>query len=318
LAAFADGTVLLDLTTGGYYRLNASAAGIAERLIGGNSAEATAAWLARSYGIDPETARRDVAALLAELETPSAANSANPFHFVQEPGGFLLHWQGQPVCALDPEGRFVHSRTAPGPDTPTPAERLQWAAPHVLLLQGTLMLHAAAVRLGDGVVAFCGGSGIGKTTTAHQFRACGCELIAEDLVVLALDGPTPEVAVHGEPTIRRWVAEQSSVLTEERHTVTEGLRQVTAGPRLALRAVHFLSRTSMAEPRIICKPLGHAAGLVLLLANSFAELGRADLWAKVWEGSLKIVRGTALSRARVPDGLDRLAQAVADYTRTVN
>jgi hypothetical protein len=107
-------------------------------------------------------------------------------------------------------------------------------------------------------------------------------------------------------------------LAEEGHTSTAGLRQVSAGPRLALRAVHFLSRTAMVEPKIVCEPFGHAEGLVLLLANSFAELAQADLWAKVWEGSLELVRGTDLSRAHVPDGLDRLAQAVADYTRTVN
>jgi hypothetical protein len=317
VATFADGAVLVDFLSGCFFRVNVSAAQIAERLAAGDSAETAALWLTRSYGLDPQTARRDVAALLEGLQASAVPRSANPFSFTMEPHAFVLHWQGRPVCAIDREGTSICSRGTGLPDDASPAEQLQWAVPHALLLRGILVLHASAVRQGAGVVAFCGASGAGKTTTARQFAANGYELIAEDLVVLTLADAIPKVVLGGEPMIRRWVESQAQVLAAEGQASTDGLSEVTAGAQLPLHEILFLNRVPLTEARLVCEPLGSAEGLMLLLANSFAELARADLWARIWQGTLRVVRGTTQARVHVPDGLDRLARAVADYTRTV-
>src|SRR5205823_4302033 len=70
---------------------------------------------------------------------------------------------------------------------------LLWAAPHVLALSGHAVLHAAAVEASDGVVAFCGSSGRGKTTLASLLADQGMPLVAEDLLVLTWDGAVPQV-----------------------------------------------------------------------------------------------------------------------------
>jgi hypothetical protein len=57
-------------------------------------------------------------------------------------------------------------------------------------------LHASAVRLTQGVVAFLGGSGAGKSTLARQLAARGVPRIADDLLLIAAGehaGASPRV-----------------------------------------------------------------------------------------------------------------------------
>jgi len=198
------------------------------------------------------------------------------------------------------------------------AARLLWAAPHLLLLRGQLVLHASAVQHPDGVVAFCGASGFGKTTLAHLFAAQGTQLLSEDLVVVSLQGPVPEVMVDGEALIRRWVAAQAPGLANQRQIDTEELSGVTDGLRSRLREILFLRRTGQAAPTIRRESLPHADALVLMLENSFAELGQPAVWARVLEGSCRLVRETSMGCAHLPEGLELLAEAVAGYNWTVN
>jgi hypothetical protein len=56
----------------------------------------------------------------------------------------------------------------------------------VLVLRGHLVLHASAVQVGDGAVAFVGSSGMGKSTLATLLCAAGAPLVTDD--VLRVDG----------------------------------------------------------------------------------------------------------------------------------
>lgn len=47
-----------------------------------------------------------------------------------------------------------------------------------------LVLHASAVRVGDGAIAFAGPSGIGKSTTAAAFLRRGHDILGDDLTVI--------------------------------------------------------------------------------------------------------------------------------------
>lgn len=51
--------------------------------------------------------------------------------------------------------------------------------------RGVLPLHASAVRLGAGCVAFLGDSGEGKSTLAAAFVRAGASLVADDVLVVA-------------------------------------------------------------------------------------------------------------------------------------
>src|SRR4051794_10790794 len=63
------------------------------------------------------------------------------------------------------------------------------AALAVLLQQrGQLVLHASAVNVGLGVVAFIGGPGWGKSTMAAAMHARGHKVVADDVVAVQEEG----------------------------------------------------------------------------------------------------------------------------------
>src|SRR5215831_1624013 len=53
--------------------------------------------------------------------------------------------------------------------------------------RGLLPLHASAIRTAQGLVAFCGHSGAGKSTTAAAMAASGYELVTDDVLPISLD-----------------------------------------------------------------------------------------------------------------------------------
>jgi hypothetical protein len=57
-----------------------------------------------------------------------------------------------------------------------------------LLLDGRLVLHASALRVGPGAVAFVGRSGMGKSTMAALGMSCGYLPITDDVLRIDLDG----------------------------------------------------------------------------------------------------------------------------------
>lgn len=57
-----------------------------------------------------------------------------------------------------------------------------------LLLLDRVVLHAAAIALGESVLLFCGPKGAGKSTLAVALAAAGAVVLAEDHVVVRRDG----------------------------------------------------------------------------------------------------------------------------------
>lgn len=53
--------------------------------------------------------------------------------------------------------------------------------------RGEVVLHASAVRVGDGAVLFCGESGAGKSTIAAALNKIGHAMVADDFCVLRFD-----------------------------------------------------------------------------------------------------------------------------------
>lgn len=81
------------------------------------------------------------------------------------------------------DGAEIEVLPAPGVHHPLLSQFIIGVAFGILLHQrGHLTLHASAVALGGGVVAFVGWKGMGKSTTAAAFHAAGHPLVAEDTV----------------------------------------------------------------------------------------------------------------------------------------
>jgi hypothetical protein len=71
-----DGTVLLQLRTGRYWQLNNTGGYILRELLAGHRPGDVAAGLADRYNIEPELARRDVAALIEQLRAAALMEDA--------------------------------------------------------------------------------------------------------------------------------------------------------------------------------------------------------------------------------------------------
>lgn len=71
-----------------------------------------------------------------------------------------------------------------------------------LLLDGHLVLHASAVVVDGRAVAFCGASGMGKSTMAALGVAAGYGLLTDDVLRVDLDGAEPPLAWPGASELR--------------------------------------------------------------------------------------------------------------------
>lgn len=75
--------------------------------------------------------------------------------------------------------------------------------PRLLHLQGVTSLHASAIAVEGGVVAFCGPSGAGKSTLAAAMASRGMPLVSDDVVPLRMTGEAAAVeAWPGLPELR--------------------------------------------------------------------------------------------------------------------
>ena len=70
--------------------------------------------------------------------------------------------------------------------------------------RGLLPLHASCARMGDGAIAFCGPSGMGKSTLAAALSRNGRALLADDITVLDLSRPGHPMVLPAFPRIKIW------------------------------------------------------------------------------------------------------------------
>lgn len=315
LAEFPEGAVAMNLENGAYFRLNATARAICRQLQAGMTPTEIAHHLADCGAVSVEQAEADVAAVLEQLRTAAAPTAGNPLTFAREGGRLLLCWDQRPVLALTEDGQQISALPASVEDI---AGYLLWAVPHLLALQGQLVLHASAVQLTPGVVAFCGPSGIGKTTLAARFTKAGAAALAEDLLVIRFREGQPQAVVGAEAWLRTWAAGQAPALAAGRSIEGSGLASQLPDGLAPLAEVWFVDRRDHAQPIIEKLRLPAPDGLACLLHNSFAELQLPAVWEQLFATLGALAGSVSLFQAGLPNGLDALDRAVADYTRMVN
>jgi hypothetical protein len=108
-----------------------------------------------------------------------------------------------------------------------------------LALRGQPCLHASAVSMGDRAVAFGGASGAGKSTLAALACLAGADLVADDILALAVNGPELR-CLPGSPELRL------RPLTAELLADAPWPRRTTADARVAVLA----GREDLGTPRL--------------------------------------------------------------------
>lgn len=137
-------------------------------------------------------------------------------HAWQAPGGaevmragrrgadYLLEFPGLARFELAfGERRIVAEAAAGCSDTSLAHLLLDQALPRAVCHLGRCVIHASAVEIGGGAVAFTGETGMGKSTLAAAFQRAGYRVLADDCLLFEPAGKGAQVLA-AYPSLRLW------------------------------------------------------------------------------------------------------------------
>ena len=211
---------------------------------------------------------------------PDLRKARSSFHMTATPQEACLFW--------DRLGTFLvrNGREIIIEPFPRAEERLLrlplWGAVLAVLLhqRGLLVLHASAVGINGSAVAFIGGKGQGKSTTAATIYARGHKLLADDVVALDMNNSGGPMVLSGIPQFKLWPEAVSSLgdnpemfpqifsgCEKRARRVTDRFSQTS----LPLKGIYALSEGPTPE----IKFLSPQEGIVQLIRNSYmARFGK--------------------------------------------
>jgi hypothetical protein len=181
----------------------------------------------------------------------------------------------------------------------------------VLQARGHELLHASAVAMPSGAIAFCGSSGVGKSTLAYGFSRRGHPPIADDALLFEQVGGT--VRVFPLPFMLHLSGESALSGRGRKAPVNLDPQIVAGGPReasLQLAALFVLEPSGEADPAIPeIVALRNASAFLLLLYHahcfSFRDERRVRLMADRY---LQLAATVPTFRLRYRRDIDRLPE----------
>lgn len=193
---------------------------------------------------------------------------------------YLLRFPGLADFCLSMSGKTVSCHPAGGVAQETLRHLfLDQVVPMVLQHQHRLVLHAGAVVLPRGAVAFLGASGFGKSTLTASFASRGFPLLTDDCLVLE-DWDGSICGVPSYPCLRLWPQNHQKLLThrtnedgpvykfKKRVVLTNGVLPFCTSI-VPLRKVYLLSDPMTAGQAISIKPVSASEVFLELVRNSF-------------------------------------------------
>jgi len=191
--------------------------------------------------------------------------------------------------------------------------------PLAMAAEGRIVLHASAVAdAARQTLAFCGAAGAGKSTLAASLARAGLTVIADDALVVDLDGePAARPAYCG---VRLW-ADSAGALgfgTGGERTVAEytSKRRIRLDGPLAPSARFHLRRIHVVEPgdAVSLDRLHGRDALLALVRHAYrADLGSGDALRLQLAALRRLAAAIPVWRLRVPHDLasiDEVATAV--------
>src|SRR5579871_2247664 len=185
-------------------------------------------------------------------------------------------FEGVAAFVFPPDGRYLQIFVEPAADHAALEFVLfRGVLPRILHLRGVTCLHASAVAVEDGVVAFCGPSGAGKSTLAAALVSRGLPLVSDDVVPIR-PGP-PVMAGPGLPELRLYPSAVERIgISGQVGAPLPGQSKAHWQPRrapdkpLPLLAIYLLQpATGSAEQPASLAPAPANEALVSLISNSY-------------------------------------------------
>ncbi len=229
---------------------------------------------------------------------------------------------------LDPSRGRLSIEPARGTTPAWEHRLLAMVVPILLAERGDLVLHAAAVVVGGRAVLLCGPARRGKSTLALTLAALGNPVLAEDGVVVTLEGDLP-VAWPGPRGIRlkddSAVAFARSLSADDpKPTYWSGATARTRiGAGVALHSLPPGSEAGRPAPLGAVVALGERrdelaverltrAEAVPALVQSLFHAGRSDGLRPAYRRAVRLAALIPAFRATLPDDLRRASHASAE------
>ncbi len=198
--------------------------------------------------------------------------------FLRTDTGVLLRFIGLADFALNFETKHATCTPEPGvPDETLSDLQFNQVIPLVMGHDGELVLHASAVRVGEGVIAFLGATGRGKSTLAAAMARAGCPFLTDDGLILDETGGNYMVRPR-RPILRLRPDSEAAILdlTETDFLDSDQVKSRVSArasipfcdEALPLKALYLLPEPHPRdEPEIV--PLPPSAALPALMGHSF-------------------------------------------------
>jgi len=174
----------------------------------------------------------------------------------------------------------------------------------LLTLSGELVLHASAVEIDGGALAFVGGSGMGKSTLAALLCAEGARLVCDDVLRLASDGDglrcfpgTGEIRLrkHASTLVERFPATVRRPTPDGR----VALQLVSSRTMPLLRAI-VIPRLSRSARELKVERLSQSKALLFLMVYPRIQGWRKDYVECQFRAFARIASNVPVFEAEIP------------------
>jgi len=184
--------------------------------------------------------------------------------------------------------------------------------PLVLQVRGTEVLHASAVRSPRGVVAFCAGSGTGKSTLAAALGRRGYPVWADDAI--AVDTSSIPVTTARLPFQIRLRPAAAALVRGDRPAMGVAGSEISgegAVEQVAMAAACVLRRTDRVAGAVAVEALSPSAALPALLAHAYCfSLQDAERKRRMLRHYASLAARVPVFEVRIESGLGRLPEVL--------
>jgi hypothetical protein len=184
---------------------------------------------------------------------------------------------------------------------------------------GSSVLHASAVAVGEGAVAFVGPTGAGKSSLAASFASRGFSLLSDDFLLLR-EHANGFLAVPSYPGLRLWpdsadlLAGQGDAWTQvpgsgDKKRLTPRKVAAPTLPRPLLAVVQLTDRTANGGPAVHLTRLARRPGFMAIFQQAFRmeRSGRERHLAEL-DRFARLAESTTLFGLCFPREYERLAE----------
>jgi len=310
------GGLLLDLETGALFRLNDSATFVWESWLAGRSAPEIAASLAERHGLAlPATQKQvdDALLLTGDPFVPSAP--LGDYRYRRAGNGYVFSRDEIPLLWLDEKTGGLTLADPYPTGHGDPFTVLMAIAPKLTAFRGHFVLHASAALLDGRLMAVCGVSGAGKTTTVRALVRAGAAPVSEDKLVVRTTDAGVVGLIEGEPLINAWVRGVVERLAAGLPATCNDLDGALEGRWVPLCEIGFIDSVRRSGESVVATELSPLDAAHAVFQNAFYGSDRPTDWERQLRMAAELASRVPAVELGMPAGLPALEAAAGPLVR---